>query len=326
MSPTALLSSIESAPRAAARGSALPEQERLRDPFFIERLTALSGIAEATSSRLWPPHTGWELHSFSFCAYCPQCCLDELTKNGSPYGRACWQQSWCTICQKHSYPLVVRSHNRFLSREALFRDVNFLAPNRYRDLVVPLNPKVRFDILAGVVEIETAIDNALRGVQPSRWLWGDLAPEEFLLVVSDVTTWSLMHFESVRAWSVAEDFSPTEEQEGYGIIGRRRRMLASEYDGQYSMRTLRCVTSPKVRGAALWVAHALLAQRHEDAPDRATGPTSQDRQTARVRQAPTAACEWLTARQATWPRRYREDCWIDARLSHPIAVQCDINC
>jgi hypothetical protein len=204
--------------------------------------------------------------------------------------------------------------------------VNFLAPNRYRDLVVPLNPKVRFDILAGVVEIETAIANALRGVAPGRWLWGDLAPEQFLLVVSDVTTWSLMHFESVRAWSVAEDLSPTEEQEGYGIIGRRRRMLASEYASEHCVRTLRYITNPKVRGAALWVAHALMAQRHEDAPDRTTGPTPQDRQAARLRRASTAAREWLAARQQAWPRRYLEEFWFDTQLSHPVAVQRDINC
>ena len=222
-------------------------------------------------------------------------------------------------------PLVVRIHDRFLSRAALISDVNFLAPNRYRDLIVSLNPKVRFDILAGVVEIETTIANALRGVQPSRWLWGDLAPEEFLSVVSDVTAWSLMHFESVRAWSVAEDLSPTEEQEGYGIIGRRRRMLASEYDGQQSVRTLNHITNPKIRGASFWVAHALMSKRHEDAPDRATGPTPQDRQAARMRRSPPAARDWLAAHQQAWPRRYLEENWIDAELFHPIAVQCDIN-
>lgn len=90
-----------------------------------------------------------------------------------------------------------RSQDRFLLRKALFSDVNFLAPNRYRNIVVPLNPKVRFDILVGVVEIEIA--NALRDAQPSRWLWGALAPEEFLLIVSDVTRWSLMHFEPDRS-------------------------------------------------------------------------------------------------------------------------------
>jgi hypothetical protein len=326
MTPTALLNSIESAPRKSARGITQPEPEHLLDPLMVERLTALSGIPDATRNRLWPPPTGWELHSFTFCAYCPQCCLDDIAKNAIPYGRFCWQQSWCTICLKHSYPLVVRTHDRFLSREALLREVNFLAPNRYRDLVVPPNPKVRFDILAGVAEIETAVANALRGARPSRWLWGDLTPEEFLLVVSDVTTWSLMHFESVRAWSVAEDFSPTEEQEGYGIIGRHRRMLASEYANQHSTRTLRHITNPKVRSAALWIAHALMAKRHEDAPDRATGSTSQDRQSARVRKAPTAAREWLAARQQAWPRHYLQEFWLDARLFHSIAVQCDINC
>ena len=320
MSPTALLNSIESAPRTAVRSSTQAGPELLRDPFLVERLTALGRIPHETRGRLWPPPTGWELHSSTVCAYCPQCCLDDLAKNAIPYGRFCWQQSWCTVCPKHSYPLVVRNRDRFLSREALFSDVNFLAANRYRDLVVPLNPKVRFDILAGVVEIEAAIASALRGVQPSRWLWGDLTPAEFLLVVSDMTTWSLMHFEPVRAWSVAEDLSPTEEQEGYGIIGRCRRMLASEYDSRRTIRTLQYITNPKVRGAALWVAHALMAKRHEDAPDRTTGPTSQDRQAARMRHSPTAAREWLATRQKAWSRQYLEEFWIDAVLSYRSAM------
>jgi hypothetical protein len=326
MSTAALLSSIESAQRAAARGSAQPQPERLQNPLFIERLTALSGIPDATRRRLWPPPTGWELQSFTVCAYCPQCCLDDIAKNTIPYGRLCWQQSWCTICAKHSYPLVIRNHDRFLSPEALFNDVNFLASNRYRDLVVPPNPKARFDILAGVYEIQTAIANALRGVHPSRWLWGHLAAEEFLRVVNDVTTWSLMHFESVRAWSVAEDLSPTEEQEGYGIIGRGRRMLASEYGGEHCIRTLRYITNPKVRGAALWAAHALMAQRHEPSSDRTAGPKPQDRQAPRIRNAPNAAREWLVARQQAWPPRYLEEFWIDASRSQSVAVQCDMDC
>jgi hypothetical protein len=45
-----------------------------------------------------------------------------------------------------------------------------------------------------------------------------------LRIVTDLTTWSLTHFEPGRAWSLAEDLSAAEEQEGYGLIGRRRRM------------------------------------------------------------------------------------------------------
>lgn len=208
---------------------------------------------------------------------------------------------------------MVRRPNISLSRRHLLGDINFLAANRYRDLKVPLNSKVRFDILAGLAEIEYATANAVGGIPPSPWLWGDLAPHEFLLVLGDVTTWSLMHFESVRAWSAAEDFSPTEEQEGYGIIGRSRRMLASEYVCQNSTRTLSDIMNPKVRGAALWVAHALMAQRHEDAPDRIAGPTPQDRQAARILRSAAAGREWLANRQEYWPTEYRRTWWIDVR-------------
>jgi hypothetical protein len=141
----------------------------------------------------------------------------------------------------------------------------------------------------------------------------DLAPDDFLLIISDVTTWSLMHFESVSAWSAAEEFSPTEEQEGYGIIDRSRRMLPSDYVGENSTRTLRDITNPKIRGAALWVAHALMAHRHKDAPDRTTGPSPQDRQAARIQRSPIAAREWLADRQQSWPHAYLQEFWIDVR-------------
>jgi hypothetical protein len=89
-----------------------------------------------------------------------------------------------------------------------------------------------------------------------------------------------MHFECVSAWSAAEDFSPTEEQEGYGIIGRGRRMLPSNYADPHSTRT---------------------AQR--------------ERQDARIWRSPAAARDWLADRQQYWPPAYLEEFWIDACAS-----------
>ena len=71
--------------------------------------------------------------------------------------------------------------------------------------------------------------------------------------------------------SAAEDLTPAEEQEGYGLIGRIRRMSASEYGEQRMTRTLRNVAHPKVRGAALWAAHAFMATCHIAASDRPSG-------------------------------------------------------
>ena len=119
--------------------------------------------------------------------------------------------------------------------------------------------------------IERTTAAAISGVLPDAWSWGKLAAVEFLTILTDVTTWSLTHFEPVRSWSVAEDLTPTEEQEGYGLIGRVRRMSASEYGGSRITRTLRDVSNPKVRAAALWTAHALLATCHIAASDRASG-------------------------------------------------------
>jgi hypothetical protein len=55
---------------------------------------------------------------------------------------------------------------------------------------------------------------AIAGIAPNPFCWGQLTPAEFLLILGDLTTWALTHFESVRSWSVAEEMTATEQQEG----------------------------------------------------------------------------------------------------------------
>jgi hypothetical protein len=175
-----------------------------------------------------------------------------------------------------------------------------------------------------------AIADALAGIPPNRLSWGNLTAQEFLTVIDDVTTWSLTHFEPVFAWSGAEDLTVVEEQEGYGIVGRGRREGRPADHSPNGNRSLREVTQPRVRGAALWAAHALLASCHGGASDRLSGPIPQERQNARIRRSARASQEWLADRQERWPAAYRRQCWIDVRqlqsetaASH---VGIDTNC
>lgn len=131
-----------------------------------------------------------------------------------------------------------------------------------------------------------AASEALAGSPPNRLSWANLTAQEFLTVVDDVTTWSLTHFEPVFAWSGAEELTVVEEQEGYGIVGRGRRQGGpTDQSPTCYPRTLREVTQPRVRGAALWAAHALLASCHGDASDRLSGPIPKERQIARIRRS-----------------------------------------
>jgi len=210
-------------------------------------------------------------------------------------------------------------------------EIQFCTPDRYRDLKVARESEVRLTILSSLVEIERVVAKALAGINPNRLFWGNLTAEEFLTVLDDVTTWSLTHFEPVSAWSGAEELTAVEEQEGYGLVGRHRRQCGSvAKSNQSGQRTLREVTHPKVRGAALWVAHALLAVCHMDASDRPSGDTSQQRQAARLLRAAPAGREWLANRQERWPATYRRQWWIDLRHNQPTAtaahnVCCDID-
>jgi hypothetical protein len=282
----------------------------------------LSQLPPLERQTLWPPMTGWELQDTTFRVYCPLCCLEDIRGSQTPYGRQCWQQSWCTICMYHGCPLVIRKPHPSCgfqtpwSAAQLRIEIHYCAPDRYRDLKVARESEVRRAILGSLVEIERVVAKALAGISPNRLFWGNLTAQEFLTVLDDVTTWSLTHFEPVSAWSGAEDLTAVEEQEGYGLVGRLRRQCGSEpKPNQSGQRTLREVTHPKVRGAALWVAHALLAFCHRDASDRPSGDTPQHRQAARLLRSAPAGREWLANRQERWPAAYRRQWWIEGKRS-----------
>jgi hypothetical protein len=319
MSPTLLLGVIERESYRKTTVGGSSEADRLFDQAVADRLAVLGQLSECEISAFWPPPTDWELHDRRFCVYCPYCCLDDLAHHRTPYGRRCWQQSWCTVCQVHGTALVVRKQTHVYSNRsrwshaALKSDREFLAANRYRDLKVPSKPAVRVVILGSLMEIEQAMAAAITGISPNAFQWGKLTSAEFLMILGDVTTWALTHFEPVRSWSVAEDFSPTEEQEGYGLIGRGQRMLPSDYRANQLTRSLRGIVNPKVRGAALWTAHALLTTCHTAASDRSSGNTPQDRQAALLGVSAPASRHWLAQRQTQWPPEYRRTRWIEVQ-------------
>jgi hypothetical protein len=319
MSPLLLLGVIERADSGKAITAGAREADRLLDRAIANRLAVLGQLSEPEINALWPPATGWELHDRGFCVYCPHCCLNDFNHGRTPYGRRCWQQSWYTICQVHSIALVRRNRTHASSNRSpwshakLKSDRDFLASVRYRGLKVTREPAVRTSMFSSLTHLERTTAAALSGSAPDPWVWGTLTADEFLAVLTDVTTWSLTHFESVRSWSAAEDLTPAEEQEGGGLVGRFRRMSASEYGEQQMTRTLRDVVSPKVRGAALWAAHALMATCHSAASDRPSGPSTQDRQAAWISRSALAARHWLAERQESWPPSYRRNRWIEVR-------------
>jgi len=319
MSPASLLGVIERAESGQAVTADIPDADRLLNKAIGDRLAELGQLSASEINALWPPKTGWELHDRGFSVYCPYCCLNDFTHGRTPYGRRCWQQSWCSICQVHSIALVHRNQihgssirSRWLHAK-LKRDRASLSTVRYHGLKVTREPLLRSSMLSCLMQLERTVAAAVSGTAPNPWIWGTLSAGEFLTVLTDVTTWLLTHFESVRSWSAAEDLTPAEEQEGCGLVGRFRRMSATEYGENKMTRTLCDIVFPKVRGAALWAAHALMATCHTAASDRPSGPSAQDRQTAWIARSSPAARQWLADRHESWPSSYRHDRWIDVR-------------
>jgi hypothetical protein len=319
MSPPLLLGVLEREACGQTSNEGIPDADRLLNRAVADRIAVLGQLSDAKIKAFWPPATQWELKDCGFRSYCPYCCMEDLAHHRTPYGRRCWQQSWCTICKAHGTALVVRTQMHTYSNRSLWShaklksDREFLSQNRYRDLKVASEPAVRSTVLACLLHLEKTTAAAIDGVAPDPWSWGHLTADEFLMILDDLTTWSLTHFEAVRSWSAAEDLTPAEEQEGYGLIGRLRRMSASQYPEQRTTRTLQDIAAPKVRGAALWVAHAFMATCHIAASDRPSGMTTQDRQAAWLSRSAPAARQWLALRQESWPSSYRRERSIEIR-------------
>lgn len=316
MSPAMLLGAVKQAALGKAKFERTPPAARLGNPLLADHLAVLGQLSDAERSGLWSPPSDWELNDRSFRTFCSHCCLDDLANGRSPYGRRLWQQAWCTVCKIHGTALTLRNLGHAANDRAcwshakLKSHTEFLAANRYRDLKVPSQPAVRSIILGSLMEIEETTAAAIAGKAPNAFQWGTLTPTAFLVILKDVTTWALTHYEPVRSWSVAEEFTATEEQEGYGLIGRGHRMLASDYRAGQTTRSLQDIANPKVRGAALWTAHALLTTCHTASSDRSSENTPQDRQAAFLQRSAPASRQWLAQRQANWPSEYRRSRWI----------------
>ena len=139
MSPPLLLGVLEREAYGKTETPGTGDADRLHDSAVADRIAGLGQLSDSEMNALWPQPTQCELQDSGFCSYCPYCCLDDLRRDRTPYGRRCWQQSWCTICKAHGAALVVRkqthvSSNRSLwSHAKLKSDREFLAPDRYRD-------------------------------------------------------------------------------------------------------------------------------------------------------------------------------------------------
>jgi hypothetical protein len=317
MSPAMLLNVVRDADASHRALSKISVAEHLYDKSVADRLTVLAQLTDSERATLWPALTEWELKTGTYSAYCPYCCKDDLSQHRTPYGRQSWQQSWYTICHAHGIALVFRSfanmpaNRSFWSSVELGRNEQYSHADRYRSYRRIYEPAVKPNILACLVEIERSTAEALAGIAPNFCLWGKLSAAQFLMVLGDLTTWSLTHFEPVRCWSAAEELTPTEVQEGQGLIGRTARMCGSDYGEDQCTRSLCDVAIPKVRGAALWTAHALMATCHTAASDRISGKSPQDRQHALLSRAAPVSRRWLAMRQAHWPRDYCRNQWIE---------------
>jgi TniQ protein len=278
------------------------------DRLIAKRVARLGGLHATTQARLWPPLTGWELKRHEFVAFCPRCCIEDLSQDRTPYGRRLWQQAYCTVCTVHHLPLLLRRRVQLerWTRWQLDKDVSAAYANSYCHFTgAKREPWVHYYFIYALTELQRAAARAVSGIRPPRRQWGHISCKDFLEVLRDVTNWGLDHFDCVPAWSVAEDLSPIERSEGQKLVGRHRRSVSDSLAGRNDTPSLIAISDPAVRGSALWLAHALMASYHQDASDRQTGVRPQARQTRRLSGLPLAARHSLSLRMQS----RASNCW-----------------
>jgi hypothetical protein len=171
--------------------------------------------------------------------------------------------------------------------------------------IEPWPPNSRSSPLLAVERMETAIDRALGGHDPDNRIWGPLSASEFLIVVQDVTTWSLSNFECFCARPEAENL-PT----GVRIVADFYfTMVPGHLPPFASGFSLRKTPEPGLRAAALWMAAALLAK--QEAYTRVETVEPPARQWRLLKRRTPTGLYWLFQQMAAWPRRYTRHQWMD---------------
>ncbi len=155
---------------SVARG--LPKPKRWSDAFKVgitlagnrkvaRRLIALSGLSPSTLTSLRPARTGWELPRREFRAYCPRCCLEDLDRGETPYGRLVWQQAWYTVCRVHRMPLLLRRNTSgtLWKRHQLQQDASLAAALGYQHAHHP--QRERFYIQYALLELQETVAHSV---------------------------------------------------------------------------------------------------------------------------------------------------------------------
>jgi hypothetical protein len=65
------------------------------------------------------------------------------------------------------------------------------------DELAAREPVVRSTLLGCLLHLERTTAAALSCIAPNAWSWGNLSADNFLMIFTGLTTWSLTHFESV---------------------------------------------------------------------------------------------------------------------------------
>ena len=280
---------------------------------LVNALARASGISRHRLIGLPGGPVDWLLADPVRCNVCIRCIEHDIFSAG-PFLRVSWRQAWRTTCRSHGVQLVCTSLNLMVGR--LSEAKQHLEYVRLRRLSVAIENGINaaevddpraVAVGHAIGEMETALDNAIRGLAPPSRKWGALTTSEFLHVVKDVTAWALTNFESFNARPAAEDAPNGVRTPAATYFAVKRRLLSAFVDDS-SLRTLADTPEAGLRAAALWWAHVLLAHRYPYGPAMALSAPARQWRLLKCRSP--RGLNWLHTRMQLWPKNYVRDHWI----------------
>jgi hypothetical protein len=181
-------------------------------PTHIKYLAFLARLRARSLRHMCAIPSAWVLSPSREFAVCLECWRDDHRRYGRTYDHSIWQHAGRISCRKHHtwlWPARAKFGPKYFDS---YRAANESIPSDLIDECIAniqheLKPHGRgvISVDKTLLQMESAILEALRGWPPDAAIWGSLTASDLLQVISDVTAFALTNFESFRARQPAEN-------------------------------------------------------------------------------------------------------------------------
>jgi TniQ len=182
----------------------------------------------------------WLLACDDWVIVCPQCIRAHLRTGTPAYERAVWRVATCSFCLRHRTPLV--------RADSVPQDVDDCTR------MLPTLNDLEQIVLAELIEFESSIARAFRGIAPQQFEQ-TLNATQFLQILHDLSTFAveLWNTDHYRTTSSLDQHAGLMARHCPHLFGYHRPRRGTFSRPKTERLTLHQIADPAMRRAALWL-------------------------------------------------------------------------